>query len=47
VPLIVTSEGAELRDDGELADLAPTILELLGVAQPEPMTGASLITADR
>jgi 2,3-bisphosphoglycerate-independent phosphoglycerate mutase len=47
VPLIVTSEGSGLRDGGELADLAPTILELLGVAKPEPMTGASLITADR
>jgi 2,3-bisphosphoglycerate-independent phosphoglycerate mutase len=47
VPLLVTSEDVAVRDGGELADLAPTILELLGVAKPGPMTGASLITADR
>lgn len=28
---------------GRLADLAPTILELLGVSQPSEMTGTSLI----
>ncbi len=43
VPLIVTAEGLELRDGGILADVAPTALELLGIAQPEPMTGRSLI----
>ena len=45
VPLIVTaSEGVErLRDGGILADVAPTVLELLGVPQPEEMTGGSLI----
>ncbi len=47
VPLLVTSEGVDVRDGGELADLAPTILELLGIAKPKLMTGASLITADR
>ena len=47
VPLLVTSERVDVRDGGELADLAPTILELLGIAKPELMTGASLITADR
>ncbi len=31
--------------DGRLADVAPTLLELLGVAQPAEMTGKSLITA--
>ena len=35
--------GAKLRD-GILADLAPTLLALLGVEQPELMTGKSLIT---
>ena len=39
VPLVVTVEGGELRDGGELADLAPTVLDLLGLAQPEEMTG--------
>ncbi len=44
VPVIVTSAGVELRaEDGILADVAPTILELLGISQPETMTGASLI----
>ncbi len=32
-----------LRADGRLADLAPTVLDLLGVAQPAAMTGSSLI----
>ena len=43
VPLIVTAEGLELRDGGILADVAPTALELLGIPQPEAMTGRSLI----
>ncbi|MFP5388052.1 MAG: 2,3-bisphosphoglycerate-independent phosphoglycerate mutase, partial [Thermoleophilia bacterium] len=43
VPLIVTAEGLELRDHGILADVAPTALELLGIPQPAPMTGRSLI----
>jgi 2,3-bisphosphoglycerate-independent phosphoglycerate mutase len=43
VPLIVTAEGLRLRDHGILADVAPTALELLGIAQPEAMTGKSLI----
>jgi 2,3-bisphosphoglycerate-independent phosphoglycerate mutase len=43
VPLIVTAKGIELRGGGILADVAPTALELLGIPQPEPMTGRSLI----
>jgi 2,3-bisphosphoglycerate-independent phosphoglycerate mutase len=43
VPLIVTAEGLTLRAGGILADVAPTALELLGIPQPEPMTGRSLI----
>jgi 2,3-bisphosphoglycerate-independent phosphoglycerate mutase len=43
VPLIVTAEGLTLREHGILADVAPTALELLGIAQPAPMTGCSLI----
>jgi 2,3-bisphosphoglycerate-independent phosphoglycerate mutase len=43
VPVIVTKEGAELREDGILGDLAPTILELLGLDKPAEMTGTSLI----
>jgi 2,3-bisphosphoglycerate-independent phosphoglycerate mutase len=43
VPLIVTGEDLSLRDGGELADLAPTCLELLGVRSPKVMTGRSLV----
>ena len=44
VPLIVTRPGVRLQQkDGILADVAPTVLELLGVAQPEEMSGGSLI----
>jgi bisphosphoglycerate-independent phosphoglycerate mutase (AlkP superfamily) len=41
VPLILTAEGM-LRDDGELSDLAPTVLDLLGIPQPPEMTAKSL-----
>jgi 2,3-bisphosphoglycerate-independent phosphoglycerate mutase len=43
VPLIVTADVAGLRGGGILADVAPTILDLLGVDQPAEMTGQSLI----
>ncbi len=43
VPLIVTAEGITLRDHGILADVAPTALELLGIEQPDAMTGTSLV----
>lgn len=43
VPVIVTKKGIELRDDGILGDLAPTMLDLLGIEKPEAMTGKSLI----
>lgn len=44
VPVIVHGgpAGAQLRD-GRLADLAPTVLDLMGLAPPPEMTGASLI----
>ena len=46
VPLIVTSAACALRgQDGILADVAPTVLALLGIAQPEAMTGHSLLAA--
>jgi len=35
--------GKTLRDGGVLGDVAPTILELLGLTQPAPMTGCSLL----
>lgn len=43
VPVIVTKEGVELRDGGILADLSPTLLDLLDVEKPEEMTGTSII----
>jgi 2,3-bisphosphoglycerate-independent phosphoglycerate mutase len=45
VPVILTGgpAGARLRD-GRLADLAPTLLQLMGLPQPPEMTGQSLIT---
>ena len=46
VPLIVVEDGVsgkELRSGGRLADIAPTILALLGLDKPAEMTGESLI----
>lgn len=43
VPFIVTDKNAKLRDDGILADVAPSLLRLLGLAQPAEMTGKSII----
>jgi 2,3-bisphosphoglycerate-independent phosphoglycerate mutase len=43
VPVIVTVTGASLRDGGVLADVAPTVLQVLGVEQPPEMTARSLI----
>jgi 2,3-bisphosphoglycerate-independent phosphoglycerate mutase len=43
VPLIVTVPGLALRGGGILADVAPTVLQVLGVEQPGEMTGRSLI----
>ncbi len=42
VPLILTTEG-ELRDDGELSDLAPTVLHLLGLQESAAMSGKDLL----
>jgi 2,3-bisphosphoglycerate-independent phosphoglycerate mutase len=43
VPLIVTKEGMELREKGQLSDLIPTALDLLGFAQPLQMSGKTLL----
>jgi 2,3-bisphosphoglycerate-independent phosphoglycerate mutase len=43
VPLIVTAPGVALSDGGELADLAPTALDLLGLERPIVMMGRSLV----
>jgi 2,3-bisphosphoglycerate-independent phosphoglycerate mutase len=47
VPVILTCAGARLRDgEGILADVAPTMLQALGIEQPAAMTGHSLIAGD-
>ena len=45
VPVILVGgpPGARLRAGGRLADLAPTLLALMGLARPPEMTGQSLI----
>ncbi len=43
VPLILSEKGLKLREDGELSDLAPTVLALLGFAQPLQMDGRNLL----
>ncbi len=46
VPVVLVSEkykNAELRTDGVLADLAPTLLTVMGLPVPQEMTGKSLI----
>jgi 2,3-bisphosphoglycerate-independent phosphoglycerate mutase len=49
VPVILVSpddashRDARLRDGGRLADVAPTVLDLLGIALPSEMTGVSLL----
>jgi 2,3-bisphosphoglycerate-independent phosphoglycerate mutase len=42
VPVVLTAAGLSLRS-GVLADVAPTVLEVLGIEQPDAMTGRSLI----
>jgi 2,3-bisphosphoglycerate-independent phosphoglycerate mutase len=44
VPLVVTDERLQVRQEGELCDLAPTVLTLLGVPVPLDMTGIPLTT---
>ncbi|MEX0993420.1 MAG: 2,3-bisphosphoglycerate-independent phosphoglycerate mutase [Solirubrobacterales bacterium] len=44
VPLIATVHGIELAEQGVLADVVPSALSLLGIAQPAEMTGTSLVS---
>jgi 2,3-bisphosphoglycerate-independent phosphoglycerate mutase len=46
VPLIVTADVPGLRGGGVLADVAPTLLDLLGEDKPDEMTGESLVEKD-
>ena len=45
VPFILVNYNDEytLREDGCLADIAPTLIEMMGMEQPAEMTGKSLL----
>ncbi len=47
VPFVYVGRPAALRDGGALQDIAPTLLELMGLPRPPEMTGRSLLTLDR
>ena len=44
VPFIISGADVKLKN-GRLADIAPTMLELMGIRKPEKMTGCSLIVS--
>jgi 2,3-bisphosphoglycerate-independent phosphoglycerate mutase len=46
VPVVVTADAGALHD-GVLADVAPTVLALLGLDQPAAMTGKPLMKVDK
>lgn len=43
VPLVLCGADVKLREGGRLADIAPTLLSLMGLPKPEEMTGGTLI----
>lgn len=44
VPFVYVTQNADVKvEDGKLADVAPSILKIMGVEQPEAMTGKNLI----
>jgi 2,3-bisphosphoglycerate-independent phosphoglycerate mutase len=43
VPVVLMGGGATAIHDGRLADLAPTLLQLMGLPQPKEMTGRSIV----
>ena len=43
VPFAVIGKDCKLREGGKLCDISPTIIKLLGLPQPEEMTGESII----
>jgi 2,3-bisphosphoglycerate-independent phosphoglycerate mutase len=46
VPLVVTDAEVSLREDGELSDLVPTAISLLGLAKPLQMSGHNLLVVN-
>ena len=47
VPLVVTSHDVSLREGGELSDLVPTAISLLGLAKPLQMSGNDLLDGSK
>jgi 2,3-bisphosphoglycerate-independent phosphoglycerate mutase len=47
VPLVVTDRDVSLRSDGELSDLVPTAISLLGLAKPLQMSGHNLLEGNK
>jgi 2,3-bisphosphoglycerate-independent phosphoglycerate mutase len=45
VPFIIVKKNVQLRDAGILADVAPTVLDLMGIEVPVEMTGKSLVVS--
>lgn len=43
VPFAVIGKDCSLREGGRLCDISPTIIKILGLTQPEEMTGVSII----
>ena len=43
VPFVISGAGELSLHEGRLADIAPTLLQLMGLDKPEQMTGTSLI----
>jgi 2,3-bisphosphoglycerate-independent phosphoglycerate mutase len=46
VPLLLVGPGRYRLRDGILADVAPTLLSLMGIAPPREMTGKSLLASE-
>ena len=49
VPFILVNADPSytLREGGKLADIVPTLIELMGMEQPKEMTGTSLLVKDK
>ena len=43
VPCIVIDKDVTKVSEGRLADMAPTVLKLMGIEQPKEMTGRALV----
>jgi 2,3-bisphosphoglycerate-independent phosphoglycerate mutase len=46
VPFLILGYDCKLRENGKLCDIAPTMLEIMGIEKPVEMTGESLINSE-